>query len=115
MPADRLALAFVMDPIEAVDIDLCATSPMEPLAAEGPMPWKVGDVNVNPFNAGALTIPSNLSGVPSISIPAGLSTSGLPIGIQAYARRHEDALLLDIAYALEQAKPWPLVAPNAPV
>jgi len=103
------------DLFETVDIVLCATSPMEPFAAEGPMPWKVGDVNVNPFNAGALTIPANLSGFPAISIPAGLSTSGLPIGIQAYARRHEDALLLDIAYALEQAKPWPLVAPNAPV
>ena len=103
------------DLFETVDIVLCATSPMEPFAAEGPMPWKVGDVNVNPFNAGALTIPANLSGFPAISIPAGLSTSGLPIGIQAYARRHEDALLLDIAYALEQTKPWPLVAPNAPV
>ena len=103
------------DLFEKVDIVLCATSPMEPFAAEGPMPWKVGDVSVNPFNAGALTIPANLSGFPAISIPAGLSDSGLPIGLQAYARRHEDALLLDLAYAMEQAKPGPLVAPNAPL
>jgi len=103
------------DLFEKVDIVLCASSPMEPFAAEGPMPWKVGDVNVNPFNAGALTIPANLSGFPAISIPAGLSANGLPIGLQAYARRHEDSLLLDLALAMEQAKPWPLVAPNSPI
>jgi len=103
------------DLFEQTDIVLCATSPMEPFAAEGPMPNQVGEVGVSPFNAGALTIPANLSGYPAISIPAGLSPSGLPIGLQAYARRHEDTLLLDLALAMEQARPWPLVAPGAPV
>ena len=80
------------DLFEQVDIVLCATSPMEPFKAEGPMPYNVGEVAVSPYNAGALTIPANLSGYPAISIPAGLSSSGLPIGLQAYARRHEDPL-----------------------
>jgi len=75
----------------------------------------VGEVSVSPYNAGALTIPANLSGYPAISIPAGLSESGLPIGLQAYARRHEDALLLDLALAMEKAQPWPLVAPGSPI
>jgi aspartyl-tRNA(Asn)/glutamyl-tRNA(Gln) amidotransferase subunit A len=100
---------------EQVDVLLCPTSPMEPFAAEGPMPYQVGEVPVNPYNAGALTIPANLSGYPAISIPAGLSSNGLPIGLQAYARRHEDALLLDLALAMERARPWPLVTPNAPI
>jgi aspartyl-tRNA(Asn)/glutamyl-tRNA(Gln) amidotransferase subunit A len=103
------------DLFEKTDIVLCATSPMEPFAAEGPMPYNVGEVSVSPYNAGALTIPANLSGYPAISIPAGLSASGLPIGLQAYARRHEDALLLDLAQIMEHARPWPKVAPNAPV
>jgi aspartyl-tRNA(Asn)/glutamyl-tRNA(Gln) amidotransferase subunit A len=103
------------DLFEKVDVLLCATSPMEPFAAEGPMPYNVGDVSVSPYNAGALTIPANLSGHPAISVPAGLSASGLPIGLQAYARRHEDALLLDLAFAMEKAQPWPRVAPGAPV
>ena len=103
------------DLFERTDVVLCATSPMEPFAAEGPMPYQVGEVAVSPYNAGALTIPANLSGFPAISIPAGLSSSGLPIGLQAYARRHEDALLLDLALAFEQAQPWPLVASGAPV
>jgi aspartyl-tRNA(Asn)/glutamyl-tRNA(Gln) amidotransferase subunit A len=72
-------------------------------------------VEVNPYNGGALTIPGSISGYPAISIPAGFTKSGLPVGLQAYARRHEDALLLDLALAMEQARPWPLVAPDAPV
>jgi Asp-tRNA(Asn)/Glu-tRNA(Gln) amidotransferase A subunit family amidase len=103
------------DLFEQVDIVLCATSPMEPFKAEGPMPYSVGEVSVSPYNAGALTIPANLSGYPAISIPAGLSSSGLPIGLQAYARRHEDALLLDLAQVMERVRPWPLVAPGAPI
>jgi aspartyl-tRNA(Asn)/glutamyl-tRNA(Gln) amidotransferase subunit A len=103
------------DLFEKTDIVLCATSPMEPFNAEGPMPNIVSEVRVSPYNAGALTIPANLSGYPAISIPAGLSASGLPIGLQAYARRHEDALLLDLALVMEQARPWPKVAPNAPI
>jgi aspartyl-tRNA(Asn)/glutamyl-tRNA(Gln) amidotransferase subunit A len=103
------------DLFEKTDIILSATSPMEPFAAEGPMPYNVGEVSVSPYNAGALTIPANLSGYPAISIPAGLSGSGLPIGLQAVARRHEDALLLDLAQVMEQARPWPLVAADAPV
>lgn len=103
------------DLFEQVDIVLCATSPMEPFKAEGPMPYNVGEVAVSPYNAGALTIPANLSGYPAISIPAGLSSSGLPIGLQAYARRHEDALLLDLAHVMENARPWPKVAPGVPV
>jgi len=103
------------DLFEKVDIVLCATSPMEPFKAEGPMPYNVGEVAVSPYNAGALTIPANLSGYPAVSIPAGLSASGLPIGLQAYARRHEDALLLDLAVVMERERPWPKVAPGSPV
>lgn len=103
------------DLFEQVDILLCATSPMEPFAAEGPMPYQVGEVSISPYNAGALTIPANLSGYPAISIPAGTSIGGLPVGLQAYARRHEDALLLDLALAMERARPWPLVATGAPI
>lgn len=103
------------DVFEQVDLLFCAVSPMEPFAAEGPMPNHVGEVKVDPYNAGGLTIPGSISGYPAISIPAGLSASGLPTGLQVYARRHEEALLLDLALLLEQARPWPLVAPGAPV
>jgi len=100
---------------EQTDILLCATNPHEPFAAEGPMPAYIGDVRVGRGHNGSLTIPGNITGYPAISIPAGLTKNGLPVGLQAYARRHEDALLLDLALVMERVRPWPLVAPGAPV
>ena len=62
-------------------------------------------------NMGALTIVSNIYGNPAVSIPAG-TVDGLPVGMQVLARHHEDALLFDVALAVERERPWPLVAPT---
>jgi aspartyl-tRNA(Asn)/glutamyl-tRNA(Gln) amidotransferase subunit A len=62
-------------------------------------------------NMGALTIVSNIYGNPAVSIPAG-TVDGLPVGMQVLGRHHEDALLLDVALAVERERPWPLVAPS---
>jgi aspartyl-tRNA(Asn)/glutamyl-tRNA(Gln) amidotransferase subunit A len=62
------------------------------------------------INMGALTIVSNIYGNPAVSIPAGL-VDGLPVGMQVLARHHADALLFDVALAVERSRPWPLVAP----
>ena len=59
---------------------------------------------------GGLTMISNLYGNPAVSIPAGL-VDGLPVGMQVLARHHADALLFDVALAVERDAPWPLVAP----
>jgi aspartyl-tRNA(Asn)/glutamyl-tRNA(Gln) amidotransferase subunit A len=63
-------------------------------------------------NMGALTIISNIYGNPAVSIPAG-TVDGLPVGMQVLGRHHEDALLFDVALAVERARPWPMVAPAA--
>jgi len=49
------------------------------------------------------TYPFNLTGHPALSMPCGLSESGLPIGLQLVARWHEEAFLLDVAANLEAA------------
>ena len=59
---------------------------------------------------GALTIISNIYGNPAVSIPAG-TVDGLPVGMQVLGRHHEDALLFDVALAVERERPWPLTAP----
>ena len=59
---------------------------------------------------GALTMISNLYGNPAVSIPSG-SIDGLPVGLQVLGRHHEDALLLDVALAVERNEPWPMTAP----
>jgi aspartyl-tRNA(Asn)/glutamyl-tRNA(Gln) amidotransferase subunit A len=97
-----------------VDFVIASTNPDVAFNAEGPLPFQVGDVNVGPGNNGALTIPANISGNPAISIPIG-TVDGLPIGLQVIGRHHEEPVLLDIALAAERDRPWPLVAPGAPL
>jgi Asp-tRNA(Asn)/Glu-tRNA(Gln) amidotransferase A subunit family amidase len=45
--------------------------------------------------------PANLTGLPAISFPAGYTSDGLPVGMQAIGRAWEEALLLRIARAAE--------------
>ncbi|HET8674338.1 MAG TPA: Asp-tRNA(Asn)/Glu-tRNA(Gln) amidotransferase subunit GatA [Blastocatellia bacterium] len=49
------------------------------------------------------TITANLAGVPGVSLPCGLSSAGLPIGIQLIGRHFDEAKLLRAAHNLEQA------------
>ena len=49
----------------------------------------------------------NLTGFPGASVPVGISSEGLPIGVQVIGRPFEDELVLAVAEALEQARgPW---------
>jgi aspartyl-tRNA(Asn)/glutamyl-tRNA(Gln) amidotransferase subunit A len=52
------------------------------------------------------TISANLAGVPGISVPCGFSASGLPIGLQLMGPPLGEAVLLQAAYAFEQATDW---------
>ncbi|NIR17495.1 MAG: hypothetical protein GWN86_27730 [Desulfobacterales bacterium] len=54
----------------------------------------------------AFTYPFNLSGHPAASVPAGLTESGLPAGLQIVGPRHRDDLVLQASYAYEQMRPW---------
>ncbi len=49
------------------------------------------------------TIPANLAGIPAVSIPIGLDSQGLPIGLQLMAPILEESRLMAVAYALECA------------
>jgi Asp-tRNA(Asn)/Glu-tRNA(Gln) amidotransferase A subunit family amidase len=53
-----------------------------------------------------LCYPFNYSGQPAISVPAGWTASGLPVGLQIVGRRLEDALVLRAAAAFELRRPW---------
>ncbi len=48
----------------------------------------------------------NVTGTPSVSLPLGQSESGLPIGVQFAAPFGDEALLIRIAAAFEDAMPW---------
>ena len=52
------------------------------------------------------TIPGNLAGIPGVSVPCGFSAAGLPIGLQVLGRPLDEARVLRLAYAYEQATTW---------
>ena len=60
--------------------------------------------------------PFNLSQQPAISVPAGFTKDGLPIGLQLVAAKYADALVLRAARAFEAARPQPMpIAPRGAV
>ena len=54
----------------------------------------------------------NISGQPAISLPAGLDSRGLPVGVQLVADYAREDLLLRLAGQLESATPWARIAPG---
>lgn len=68
--------------------------------------FKLGEKTSNPLEmylSDIYTLTLNLAGVPGVSLPCGLSSDGLPIGIQLIGRHFDEALLLRAAHNLEQA------------
>ena len=53
------------------------------------------------------TRPFNVIGSPAASIPCGMSSEGLPIGLHIIGRHEDEATILRASAAFEQARPWP--------
>lgn len=52
------------------------------------------------------TVPFNLTGQPAIVVPSGLSSDGLPIGLQIVGKPFEDAMVLRVARGFERISAW---------
>ena len=76
--------------------------------AAGPWPMSVNGVDTP--GVAVNTNDFNLTGHPAVSVPIGHDDAGVPFGMQVVAPRWRDGLALGIAAALEEARPWPLVA-----
>ncbi len=61
----------------------------------------------------AFTPLQNATGEPAISLPLGESADGLPVGMMFSAPIGSDARLLELAYELEAARPWPRIPERA--
>lgn len=86
-------------------------------------PGRLGTLNANDPGLDAASWPArvfefspftalfNMTGQPAISLPLGRSGNGLPMGSQFVGRFGEESMLLTLARQLEQALPWPRLAP----
>jgi aspartyl-tRNA(Asn)/glutamyl-tRNA(Gln) amidotransferase subunit A len=84
-------------------VDIIA-GPTSPVTA-----FRLGERVADPLQmylADVFTLPQALAGLPALSLPCGFDEQGLPIGLQLTAPALEEARLLQVAYAYEQATAW---------
>jgi aspartyl-tRNA(Asn)/glutamyl-tRNA(Gln) amidotransferase subunit A len=70
--------------------------------------FKIGEKTDDPlamYLNDIYTVSANLAGVPAISVPCGLSSEGLPIGVQLVGNFWSEDLLLNLAHKYEAARP----------
>ena len=72
---------------------------------QDPLAMYLGDV---------FTVSANLTGLPAISVPAGFTGTGLPIGLQLTGRAFDEATLLRLGHAYETAAGWNRRRPAVP-
>jgi len=109
----RTALeASVAEIFSEVDVLLTPTTAIPAHVAEGPPPATIDGREVHPAMAVPFTMLANLCWNPAVSVPAGVTGDGLPVGLQIMVRRHRDDLALRLARIAEQSFPWPRLAPG---
>jgi aspartyl-tRNA(Asn)/glutamyl-tRNA(Gln) amidotransferase subunit A len=95
-----------------VDVLLLPATAVSAFAADGPLPMEFAGQDASHCGPVPFTMLANLCWNPAISLPAGLTTEGLPVGLQVVGRRHADEVVLRLARLYEQARPWPRFAPS---
>jgi aspartyl-tRNA(Asn)/glutamyl-tRNA(Gln) amidotransferase subunit A len=103
------ALKLVRKEIASVfdDVDLLVT-PTVPM-----LPIRIDDerARLSDLDLVRNTVPFNTLGIPTISVPCGLSREGLPIGLQISGPRLGELDVLALAHAYEQATNWHALRP----
>ena len=90
------------------DVDALVT-PVSPTVAF-PLGEKTSDP-VQMYLSDVCTLPPNIAGLPSISVPCGFD-QGLPVGLQIIGPHLSEETLLRVAYAYQQATDWHLATPS---
>jgi aspartyl-tRNA(Asn)/glutamyl-tRNA(Gln) amidotransferase subunit A len=101
LKAQRVRALVARDFAQAFERVDCLLAPTAPSAA-----FAIGDNSDNPvamYLNDVFTVPANLAGLPAISVPAGLSADGLPLGLQIIGRAFDEETVLRAAEVLETA------------
>ncbi|TVR84477.1 MAG: Asp-tRNA(Asn)/Glu-tRNA(Gln) amidotransferase subunit GatA [Rhodospirillales bacterium] len=102
-----LIAADFREAFQAVDVILTPTAPSDAFAIGERM-----DDPVTMYLNDVFTVPTSLAGLPGISVPAGLSARGLPLGLQLIGRPFDELTVLKAARAIENAAGFPLGGPS---
>ncbi|MBI1819660.1 MAG: Asp-tRNA(Asn)/Glu-tRNA(Gln) amidotransferase subunit GatA, partial [Nitrospirae bacterium] len=108
--AQQVRTLFIKDFTDAFKKVDAIVTPTTPTPA-----FRLGEKVQDPLQmylSDIFTISANLAGIPAISVPCGLSSTGLPIGIQIMGRYFGESTLLNLAYAYEQASGFHNQKPN---
>ena len=98
----RLACNGILAEIFAnIDVLVCPsmTTPPERVTPEA----LYGPMDEDEWTWGRFTVPYDFSGAPTISLPCGLNSEGLPLGIQFVGRHLAESLLVQVGHAYEGA------------
>ncbi|EFL10630.1 amidase [Streptomyces sp. AA4] len=103
--AERAALGILMGEFHTrYDVLLTPTVPIPPFEAGHDVPPGSGMTEWPEWTP--FTYPFNMTQQPAISVPAGRTEAGLPVGLQIVGPRHSDDLVLAVAKLLEEVRPW---------
>ena len=85
-------------------------TPVYPTAA-----FKLGEKTDDPikmYTGDICTVSANIAGLPGMSVPCGLNSQGLPLGMQLLAKPFGEETLLQAAFAYEQGSGFKISKPS---
>jgi aspartyl-tRNA(Asn)/glutamyl-tRNA(Gln) amidotransferase subunit A len=101
LKAQRVRTLIARDFVTAFEQVDCILTPTAPSAA-----FAIGEKTEDPiamYLNDVFTVPANLAGLPAISVPAGLSADGLPLGLQIIGRAFNEETVLRVGQVLEES------------
>jgi aspartyl-tRNA(Asn)/glutamyl-tRNA(Gln) amidotransferase subunit A len=101
LKAQRVRTLITRDFVTAFEQVDCMLTPTAPSAA-----FAIGERSDDPISMylnDVFTVPANLAGLPAVSVPAGLSRDGPPLGLQITGRAFDEETVLRVAEVLETA------------
>ena len=94
-----------------VDLLALPSAQLFPFPADWTYPQEVAGVAMDTYHRWMeVVVPASLTGLPAVSVPAGMGPTGMPMGLQLFAHRGRDAMVLALAAALEEAVGPPSLA-----
>jgi aspartyl-tRNA(Asn)/glutamyl-tRNA(Gln) amidotransferase subunit A len=104
LKAQQVRALIKKDFDQAFDVCDAIVTPTAPTTA-----FKLGEKTGDPLQmylSDIYTLSINLAGLPALSLPCGLDSDALPIGMQIIGKHFDETTVLRLAYAYEQATDW---------